>query len=256
MPGVSIRPSDFVEGGAVPVDKNLLWKECRFALFDYTKKSGEVVATTCAARITYQDDDGTEYVQHYSASDPERFVPSADGKTLDAVGSTASLSQSSNFYILLNALVNAGFPEDKLDEDISTLDGLYTHNIGIPEPKRSGLARVVPAEGTAARERIISVPSQILKLPWEGKKGAAGAKAANKKEAAPAAESSADAVAEAIAITTAMLEDSDSVTRQQVATKAIRDKRPDLAKVVFQDEFQVALLTSGMSIEGEEITKA
>ena len=255
MPGVSIRPSDFVEGGAVPIDRNLLWKECRFALFDYTKKSGEVVATTCAARITYQDDDGTDYVQHYSVGDPERFLPSADGKTLDPQGSAVALSQSSNFYILLNALVSAGFPEDKLEEDISTLDGLYAHHIGVPEPKRSGLVRQAPAEGTAARDRFISVPDQILKLPWEGK-GKGKVAAGKGKTAAPAAAPSGDVVAEAVAVVAAMLEDSDSVTRQQVATKAIRDKRPDLAKVVYQDEFQVALLADGMSLDGEEITKS
>ena len=252
MTGVSIRPSDFVEGGAVPVDRNLLWKECRFALFDYTKKSGEVVATTCAARITCVDDDGNEYVQHYSASDPERFVPSSDGKTLEPVGAAAALSQSSNFYILLNALVSAGFPEDKLEEDISTLDGLYAYHIGIPEPKRSGLMRQAPAEGTTVREKVISVPSQILQLPWEAKKGAKGAT----KKAAPAADDSADAAGDAAAIATAMLEDSDSVTRQQVATKAIRDKRPGLAKVVFQPEFEAMLLANGMSLDGEDITAA
>ena len=254
MSAVSIRPSDFVAGGAVPVDRNLLWKECRFALFDYTRKTGEVVATTCAARITFQDDDGNEYVQHYSASDPERFMPSADGKTLEAVGPAVALSQSSNFYILLNALVSAGFPEDKLEEDISTLDGLYAHHIGVPEPKRSGLARQAPAEGTTERERVISVPDNILKLPWEGKKGVKGA--AKGKTAAPVVESSDDVVAEAVAIATALLEDSDSVTRQQVATKAIRDKRPDLAKIVYQDEFQVALLADGFSLDGEDITQS
>lgn len=252
MTGVSIRPSDFTEGGVVPENRNLLWKECRFALFDYTKKSGEVVATTCAARITYVDDDGREYVQHYSASDPERFVPSPDGKTLEPVGSALTLSQSSNFYILLNALVSAGFPEDKLDEDISTLDGLYAYHIAVPEPKRSGLVRQTPAEG--ARERTLSVPSQILRLPWEGKKG--GAKPAAKGKAATTTEDNGDAAADALAIVTAMLEDSDSVTRQQVATKAIRDKRPDLAKVVFQPEFEATLLANGMSLDGEDITKA
>src|SRR3990170_8564334 len=97
---VSIRPSNFVEGGAVPVDKNLLWKECRFNLFDYTRKSGEVVATTVAAKITYVDDDGTEYDQQYSVGDPERFMPSKDGKTLIATVEGSSLSKSSNFYIL------------------------------------------------------------------------------------------------------------------------------------------------------------
>jgi hypothetical protein len=251
MTGVSIRPSGFVEGGAVPVDRNLLWKECRFAKFDYTTKAGEVVASTCAARITYQDDDGTEYIQHYSAADLARFEPSADGKTLVAVGNAQALSKSSNFYVLMNQLINAGFPENKLDADISTLDGLYTHNIGIPEPKRSGLVRKPAAEGTTEREKVLSVPDQILKLPWENKGKAA--KTAT-KERAQTVEDEGDASADAIAMVTAMLADAESVTRQQVAAKAIRSKNQPVAKLVFSPKFAEALANAGFSLSGENIT--
>jgi len=245
--GVSIRPSEFVEGGAVPVDRNLLWKECRFNLFDYTKRDGIVVATTVAAKIKFVDDDGTEYEQQYSAGDPNRFAPSADGKTLEALTESASLSKSSNYYILMNALINAGFPENKLGEDISVLDGLYTHNIGLPEPKRPGLVRTL-AEG--ARERVISVPDSIIKLPWENKgKGAAKVK----DIAAPAEEDAGDAEADALAMVTEMLADSDKVTRQQVATKAIRSKNQPVAKLVFSPKFAEVLTGAGFSLDGEEI---
>jgi len=246
--GVSIRPSEFVEGGAVPVDRNLLWKECRFNLFDYTKKDGTVVATTAAAKIKFVDDDGAEYEQQYSAGDPNRFQPSADGKTLEALTESANLSKSSNYYILMNALINAGFPENRLGEDISVLDGLYTHNIGLPEPKRSGLVRET-AEG--ARERVISVPDSIIKLPWENKgKGAAKAKAT----AAPAEEDAGDAEADVLAMVTEMLADADKVTRQQVATKAIRSKNQPVAKLVFSPKFADVLAGAGFSLDGEEIT--
>ena len=247
--GVSIRPSQFVEGGAVPVDRNLLWGPCRFNLFDYTKKDGTVVATTVAAKIHYKDDEGTEYDQEYSAGDPNRFAPSTDGKTLEALTSSENLSKSSNYYILMNALINAGFPENKLGEDISVLDGLYTHNIGIPEPKRSGLVRET-AEG--ARERVISVPDSIIKLPWEGK---AGAKAAPAKKAADTTEADAgDAEADALAMVTEMLADADKVTRQQVATKAIRSKNQPVAKLVFSPKFADVLTEAGFSLDGEEIS--
>jgi len=246
--GVSIRPSEFVEGGAVPVDRNLLWKECRFANFDYTKKDGTVVASTISAKIVYQDDEGTEYTQHYSAGDPNRFQPSADGKTLEALTESTNLSKSSNYYILMNALINAGFPENKLGEDISVLDGLYTHNIGIPEPKRSGLVREA-AEG--ARERVISVPDSIIKLPWENKgKGTTKGKA----PAAPAEEDAGDAEADALAMITEMLADADEVTRQQVATKAIRSKNQPVAKLVFNPKFAEVLAGAGFSLDGEKIT--
>jgi len=248
--GVSIKPSEFVEGGAVPVDKNLTWKECRFNLFDYTTKAGEVVATTVAARIKMVDDEGTEYEQQYSAGDPARFAPSADGKTLEALTDSESMSKSSNYYVLMNALINAGFPENKLGDDISVLDGLYTHNIGIPEPKRSGLVRE-PKEG--ARERVISVPDSIIRLPWE-KKGK-GAAAKSKAAATPAAdESDEDADADALVMVTEMLADADKVTRQQVATKAIRDKKSDVAKLVFSPKFTETLAGAGFTLDGEDIT--
>jgi len=246
--GVSIRPSEFVEGGAVPVDRNLLWKECRFVLYDYKRKDGSVAATTIAAVIKFVDDDGAEYEQAYSAGDPNRFAPSADGKTLEALTESANLSKSSNYFILMNALINAGFPENKLGEDISALDGLYTHNIGIPEPKRSGLMRVA-VEG--ARERVISVPDSIIKLPWENKgKGATKGKAA----AAPDEGDAGDAEADALAMVTEMLADADKVTRQQVATKAIRSKNQPVAKLVFSPKFAEVLTGSGFSLDGEEIS--
>ena len=254
---VSIRPGEFVEGGAVPVDRNLLWKECRFDLFQYpARKDGTVVlgkdgqpAKSVSGRIIYQDDEGNEYIQHYSVGDPERFIPSEDGKTLVAVGSAQTLLKSSNFYLLMNALINAGFPENRLDEDISTLDSLYTYNIGIPEPKRTGLVREAPAEG--ARERILSVPSQIHKLPWENK--GKGKVAPVRGRAAIAEEEAGDTADETIAMVAMMLESAESITRQQLATKAIREKKQEVAKFVFTPEFQVALLQNGYTIDGEEI---
>src|SRR3972149_11360171 len=135
--GVSLRPSDAVEGGLVPVDRNLLWKKGRFNLFDYTTREGKVVATTVAYRLESVDDDGGEYTQQYSVGDPDRFTIENDGKTLGPEGVT--ISKSCNFHILMNSAVNAGFPENKIGDDVSVLDGLYAHHIGIPEPKRSGL---------------------------------------------------------------------------------------------------------------------
>ena len=246
--GVSIRPSEFVEGGAVPIDRNLLWGPCRFNLFDYTKKDGTVVATTVAAKIHYKDDEGMEYDQQYSAGDPKRFAPSADGKTLEALTDSSNLSRSSNYYILMSALINAGFPENRLGEDISVLDGLYTHNIGNPEPKRSGLVRET-AEG--AREKVISIPDSVIKLPWEGKAGKA---ALVKKAAAPAEEDAGDAEADALALVTEMLADADKVTRQQVATKAIRSKNQPVAKLVFSPKFAEVLTGAGYALDGEDIT--
>lgn len=256
--GVSIRPSEFVEGGAVPVDMNLLWKECRFNLFDY---AGKAKATT-AARIKYVSDGGTEYDQQYSVGDPERFIPSQDGKTLVAVGEAQSLSKSSNFSVLMNALINAGFPENKLPEsgDISVLDGLYTFNIGLPEPKRSGLARPVE-EG--ARPKVMSVPSQILRLPWEKKGGKkVAAKVATEDEGGEEGGEGDEAIAKKALdlVAKAVKTGGGTTTRQKIGVAVFKDlaKDPDkdaVASTIFSAEFQGTLLANGYKISGEEVSK-
>ncbi len=261
--GVSIRPSDFVEGGAVPVDRNLHWGKCRFVLFNYTKKDGTVVATTTAAQVDYKDDDGFEFEQQYSVGDPERFLPSDDGKTLVASGDAQSVSKSSNFSLLMSALINAGFPENRLPEsgDISVLDGLYTYNIGLPEPKRTGLARVATA-GEPQRERVISVPSQILRLPWEKGKGKAATKtAAPVGTEGEGEDDGEDVSAKALVFVAGHLDEDGNTTRQKLAVAAFKDlaKDPDkdaIAGLIFKPEFAAILLANGYTVAGESISKA
>ncbi len=257
MTPVGFRPGDFVEGGVVPVDRNLLWEKVRFVLFNYTKKDGTVVATTTAAEVSYKDDGGQEFVQDYSVGDPERFIPSRDGKTLEAIGESQALSKSSNFYLLINSLINAGFPESKLSEDISLLDGLYTYNIGLPEPKRVGLVRQA-TEGEQVRERVISVPSQILRLPWEKGKGKA---AVRTPVAAGTDEEGEAAITEkALAFVADHLDESGSTTRQKLAVAVFKDlaKDPDkdaIASLIFSPEFAAALLANGYTVSDEDISK-
>lgn len=260
----SLKPSEFTEGGAVPFDRDLLWKECRFAVFQYTQKDGSPVmkdddsgpVESTAIRVLYVDDDGAEYTQHYSVADPARFLPSEDGKTLEAQGEAVALSKSSNGFILLNALVNAGFPENKLGDDISVLDGLRTHNIAVPEPKRTGLKT---REREGGRERVLSVPSRVLQLPWEAEKGAAkkgAAKKAEPKKAAAKEEPPADEdnLTAAVDLVLELLAEKDSVTRQQVATAAIRAKKPAVGKVVFTADFAAAIEDAGCVVDGETIS--
>lgn len=256
MSKVSIRPSDMVEGGAVPFNRNLVWEECRWNIFDYTTKEGKVVATAVALRVKYKDDDGGEYEQQYSAGDPERFIVADDGKSIDAVAEGGAVSKSSNFHLLMSSLVSSGFPEDRLGDDVSVLDGLYTYNVALPEPDRPGLKR---EKKEGERERSISVPTQVLKLPWE-KKGAAKGKPAAKPAAAPAAEADSEEVmAQAVAAAVEMLaeEGTDKVTRQQVATKAMRDKNQPVANAMFKSwgDVQIAMMAAGLSVDGDEITQ-
>lgn len=220
----SLRTSDFVDALPIPIDGNFDWKECRFALFDYTKKDGTVVATTCAARVTFVDEAAAEYVQHYSVGDPSRVLPSTDGHSIVLQGDNANLNKSSNFFVLMKALEDAGLPDDFLGDDIAALEGMVTHNIGVVEPKRVGLERPTAAEG--GRTRVLPVPDEIVSMPGKrGGKGAAGRKA-------PPTE---DLVPEAMTMLTELLgENPKGVARKDIASHAIKAKRAPVATLAFK----------------------
>jgi hypothetical protein len=253
----SLKPTTFVEGGVVPVDMNLLWKKCRYGQFDYTKKDGTVVASTCAALITYQKDDGETAEGMYSIGNMDTWQPSEDGKTVTNLkNAEAGFSKSSNMYILMKELVNAGFPENRLpdDGDISKLEGLYAFHVGIPEPKRSGLSTAEPrADG---RERVLSVPSKVIRLPGDKKTGAATAKA--KAALAADAEPSEELTAKLLDFVKEQTGD-DGIERKALAMAAFKKfaKDPDkdaIAKLIFKLDNEI-LMPEGLSIDGETITK-
>jgi len=259
---VSIRPSDMVDSGGAPVDRNLLVRDAKFVIFQYTKKDGSPAlkpdgtpAKTIAAEITLLDDEGNENVQHYSVGDPERFVPSGDGKTLVSVSGAESISKSCNFHILMNGLVNAGFPENRLDDDISSLKGLYAYWIGVPEPKRPGLARTAEQD---ARTRVIPVPSQIHKLPWEKAKAGMKVPVAGATRARVVA--SENVLARTVEFVGLVVDESGMATRQELAARIFTDlakdpERDAIAAAMFSPAIQAALLAKGFAVDGEEISR-
>ena len=240
----SLRASSFVDALPMPIDGNYTWKECLFALFEYKKKTGEVVATTCAARVTFLSEGGEEFIQHYSVGDPSRVMPSDDGKEIVLVGDGTALNKSSNFFVLMKALEDAGLPDDFLGDDFSVLDGMVTHNIGVPEPKRSGLAGTQPAEG--GRVRTLAVPDEIIKMPGKGK-----ATAGKKAEA-----SGEELVSEVMGVLSDLLKGNpEGVLRKEIASAAIKAKKGKVATAAFKvtDE---QFAEYGYVVDGDKITSA
>jgi hypothetical protein len=240
---------------------NLLWKKCRYGQFDYTKKDGTIVASTCAALITYQKDDGETSEGMYSIGNMDTWQPSEDGKTVTNLkNAEAGFSKSSNMYILMKELVNAGYPENRLpdDGDITKLEGLYAFHVGIPEPKRSGLSTAEPRPD--GRERVLSVPSKVIRLPGEKKAGAAPAKA-GKAAAAPAAAAPSEELIEKVMDFVKDQVGDDGIERKALAMAVFKKfaKDPDkdaIAKLIFQADFAVTLMSNGYSLDGETISKA
>ena len=164
---VSLRPSDAVEGGGLLDNVDVTWKEVRFAMWDY---NGAVEVAGPALKVVMEVDDGTKIEQYFSCGKADDWTPSKDGKKLVPVGGAKALNKSSNFMILLDSLIKADFPEDKIGDDCSVFEGLEAHMVRVKAPERKGLAQTKRADGKTY-ERTNLVVDVIHKLPWD-KKGA------------------------------------------------------------------------------------
>jgi len=164
--GASLRPKDQVEGGGLLDNVDATWKEVEFTTWDYAGTRKEAVT---ALRIAMDIDDGEDAEQYWSCGGT--LVPSKDGKKL--VG--GAVNKTSNFGILINSLVEAGYPEDKISDDCSVFKGLKCHMVRIPAPKRGG---GIPAKTTRTDgrefEKTILVVDSIIKLPWEASEKSTG----------------------------------------------------------------------------------
>jgi hypothetical protein len=191
--GVSINPDTFVQGGLID-DVDAILTAVRFAKFDYEGKSDAVLAL----KVNFTTPDGEPHEQYYSAGDLKRFQPSDDGLRAIPVAGAASLVVSSNASQFLISIVNAGFPKNKLGDDVSVFDGTGVHLRRVAQAERKGLSK--PKEGDD-RQKTILVVEKILFQPGtkptftigSGTTVAKGAPAAGKSVGAPAAAASAPA---------------------------------------------------------------
>lgn len=219
----SLRPSDMTEGGGLLDDVDVTITEARFVTWDYQGKAAPVPAL----KMTMAPDEGDPVDQYWSVGKAIDWAPTPDGKSLVKIGQASALNVGSNFGILISSLINAGFPEDKLEEDIDILDGLQCHVIRVAAPKRTGLASSQRADG---REATILTVDSIAKLPWEkggGKSGGkgAGGKSGAKSGGGKAASAGDDAIEqEAQEVLVAMLADADggSLKKAEIPVKAVK----------------------------------
>ena len=159
MARLSLKPSDFVLGGGVPSDRNLYITSAEFTYWDY---NGQTAAVT-ALKILYTDDDGVESTQFYSAGSPDRLKPSSDGKSLESIGVATGITRNSNCSIFIESLVAAGFPENKIGDDIGVISGLRIFAVAKEQPKRAGI------KGKVGESKVVLVVSKILLMPWDKK---------------------------------------------------------------------------------------
>jgi hypothetical protein len=184
------------------------------------------------------------------------WAPSTDGKKLVAVGSATGIRANCNGAIFLKSLIDSGFPEDKVGDDVSVFEGMQAHVIRIPEPKRS-MAK--SKEQKEREERFgpptILVVDEIITMPWDkkkgkgapkggkggkGKGGKGSGKAGKDKEAADT--TGGDLTEKAQETVMAIVLEEGEVNKKKLPTLVFQalKKDPDrnaIAKLVFDDEF-------------------
>ena len=166
--GVSLKQSDQVEGGGLLDNVDAIFKEVKFEMFDYGGTRSDEVP---ALKVTLQPDEGNEVDQFWSCGAAKDWEPSKDGKMLVPIGDQKGMHKSSNASIFFAHIIEAGFPEEKITDDVSVLEGTKAHMVRIPAPKRGGLSTSKKRADGREYENTILVVEKILKLPWE--KGAA-----------------------------------------------------------------------------------
>ncbi|MCK5608607.1 hypothetical protein KAR91_42385 [Candidatus Pacearchaeota archaeon] len=244
---VSLNPENFIEGGGLIDDVDVVLEENRFEMFDY---QGKANPTPCL-KITMECEDIDDPMeQYYSMGSANDWIPSEDGTQLVAVGKATNIRLSSNGGIFLKALIDAGYPAEDLGDDISTLDGLQAHVIQIPAPKR-GMKKSKEQEEREERfgPPTILVVSEIVALPGEKKKPkgapkkAAGKKATGKgKAASKKKEDSGDLNEKALTAVMDILLEAGTITKKELPAKIFQTMKEDpdrnaMVKIVFDDAF-------------------
>lgn len=256
MSGASLNPNKHVEGGAIPTGL-VEWVSVHSGMFDYAGKGNSAAGVF----VDYKREDGSTAEQFYSAG---ALTPSEDGEYIGT--SEQNMTKSCNLHILLDSLVAAGYPANKLDEGdgaapLSRFNGMITINEARKAPERAGLpAREVP-EGTIAREKQLSLPVKIVKMPWE-KKGAAG-KAAPAKVAAKGMSDEAKELLAEVVGKLVDASDEGTISRAAIAGKFFGDKklsanpnRDLIIREIYTPIGAKALEEAGFTLNGEEITKS
>ncbi len=241
MAPMSLKPSEASEGGAFPRGY-LTVTAARFAEHHYMTKDGNGNPTpslndqgkptiTMAAIITLENDTGDQFEQVYSIGRPDRYTISADGQVLEG----GVLSKNCNFYKLMTEVVNKGYPEGSIKDNLSeTFVGMSAYWDEMPN-------------GT----RTLIVPQGQLTLP--GTNGTAPA------APAAAAAAPADMVAKAVELVQAGVAANGSMTRQQLGSEAFNQNldasnQQALMNVIFDQSLVTALAAVGIKLEGETFT--
>jgi hypothetical protein len=165
----SLCPADMDESNLLD-NIRCTWKGCCFEMTDYGGKSQ---LKRPAFKATLEEPGGTEHDdQWWSAGKVEEWSPSDDGQLLLAVGGKTRIHKKSNFGLLMQSLLDNGYPADKFTTEAGGFDGLECQMMQVD----SGRGEREGKDGKKYADTVLVV-SEIFKFPWEkGKAKSGGAK--------------------------------------------------------------------------------
>lgn len=199
---LSLKNSDLGEG--LYAGGPTLIKKLYFNLFDYDGTVKPPQVCLAAVMQSLEDPDADEFIEQMSCGKGKVVVN--DGRGIDnAKGAKQSvLSASSKAGRFLRSLFKPlddpdnGFPEDKVDDDITVMAPIEVNLTRKEMPKFDGAGGGVTGGVSGQRAdkgpKTVLLATEITKFPWDKKKGKAveeeeeEAAPVKKKKAAPAEE--------------------------------------------------------------------
>lgn len=204
----SFRPSDMVQLG-LPSNFNGRIARAVACPWDY---NGAIAEHVLAARIDFEPDEDSGYEpfsQHYSLGNLKYWSPSIDGETpVDLDGDDISemegpyvvwtgpdnvpesgrhLGKGTNFEHFVLALLECGYKEENIGDDLTWLEGIVGYWVRVGQKKREGLKG---KDGKESNEKQILVCAELKESggstgkPKGGKSATAkGSKTEDKKSA-------------------------------------------------------------------------
>lgn len=224
---LSLKKSKQQAGGFLD-DVDVTLTRLRFEPFDY---NGNIPDPVPALKVTMTTEDGEEREQYYSAGSFDRVKIRKDGKALDPADESEAegLSKSSKAGKFLASLMDAGFDEDKVDEEVDVFEDLVVH------------VQNKPWKGFNSKEGDTIL--LVTKIKGAGEEEAAPAK--GKPAAGKGAKTGADSIKDKTAkliVTLLETADKNKIPKSKISTLVFKaaKKDPDVKKMTelaLDDEF-------------------
>lgn len=210
---VSLNPDDYGEGGGGLDDMDGKIIEARAVIFDYDGKFDPSPGALLKVDVGADE----PLTQFWSIGSSNDWEPNADGTGFKPIGKRTTIVKTANLGMLITSAINAGFPKDKVKNDLTVFEGLECHFDKV----------AVERKGLGNKETSTIIITKIHKLP--GGKGSTAKKGASKGSTKASAEVSEEVKVKAIACVMRIIE-------------AQGEKYPDgvpkskLGPLAFQDE--------------------